>query len=382
MDLHFPAALRLHQYLIASHWDGKSLVGPDPGIRFNYRIGRFIKGYLRRLPWRDNYYYLQAQGYWTSSNWSLFARTGDESYREIALRTSQSMLERQREDGAWDYPNPEWRGRVATVEGCWGALGLLESFRRTANPSLLAGALRWHRFLIESVGFQRVGDELAVNYFAYRKGSRVPNNATLVLRFLAELAELSGDKGYLEPATGLLTFLRRSQTPDGELQYAVPGEGDSRGRPHFQCFQYNAFQCLDLMRYREVTGDDASLPLIKGVLEFLRRGLAEDGHAMYQCGVPHRAVTYHAAALGAAFATAGQQGIVGYEDAMDRAYSYVLRMQRQDGSFLYSLRDYGLLSDRRSYPRYLSMILYHLLVRAHGSEGEAVTKEEAREVAL
>jgi hypothetical protein len=39
-----------------------------------------------------------------------------------------------------------------------------------------------------------------------------------------------------------------------------------------------------------------------------------------------------------------------------------LSQQRQDGGFaFYSRHNYGFLRDTRSYPRYLSMILNHLL---------------------
>src|SRR5206468_3643342 len=129
LDQQFRAAIRLHRYTVARHWTGDDLVGPDPGIRFNYRIGRFIKSYLPHVRWNDDYYYLQGQGYWTLSNWRLFDLLGEECYRDIAVRCSASMLAVQRPDGAWNYPNPEWSGRVATVEGSWGSIGLLETYR-------------------------------------------------------------------------------------------------------------------------------------------------------------------------------------------------------------------------------------------------------------
>src|SRR5262245_57169697 len=149
----FQAGLKLNQYLVANHWQGQALIGPDPGIRFNYRIGRFIKGYFGRKFWKDNLYYLQGQGYWVLGNWELFARTGEETYREIALRCSEYMLAQQRDDGAWDYPNPEWRGRVATAEGTWGVLGLLETYRQTRDQRFLKGILEWYKFLLEEIGF-------------------------------------------------------------------------------------------------------------------------------------------------------------------------------------------------------------------------------------
>jgi hypothetical protein len=355
------AALRLHEYLTRAHWDGHRLVGPDVGIRFNSRIGRFIKSYLRGIPWNDDYCYLQAQGYWVLGNWQLFSLFGEEKYREIAVRCSGSILAQQREDGAWEYPNPEWRGRIATVEGTWAALGLLESYRQTGDAKLLAGAQEWHEFLVREIGFQQVGEELAANYFSGRQGSRIPNISAFVLPFLAELAEATGQEAYLEPCCGLMQFLQAAQETSGEFPYAVPGEPGSRCWRHFQCFQYNAFQCVDLMRYYDLSGDAAARPLIRKVLSFLRRGCAEDGHSFFECGDRHREVTYHTAVLARAFAKARGMSIDGYDALAKRAYSYLLSVQRPDGGFSFSRRDYFFLSDQRSYPRNLAMILSHLL---------------------
>ncbi len=362
MDQYLPGALGLYEYMITRHWNGRALMGPDPGIRFNYRIGRFIKSYLPNRNWNDDLYYLQSQGYWVFDNWRLFALTGDARYQDVAIKTSEYMLTRQRPDGAWDYPNPEWKGRVATVEGTWGSLGLLETYRHTTEPAFLAGALRWHDYMTRVIGYQKSGDELAVNYFAQRRDSRVPNNSTLVLQFLAALADLTGDERYLQPSAGLLAFLSGAQTSEGEFPYSVPGPDSAHGRVHFQCYQYNAFQCLDLMRYYEITHDETAVPLIAQVLQFLRGGLAQDGHARYECSNNYRAVTYHAAALGAAFAQAGEFGMEDYDTRAEKAFAYVTGLQRPDGSFPYSRHDYYVLGDRRSYPRYLSMILNHLLV--------------------
>ncbi len=377
MDQYISAAIRLHQYLAANHWNGLGLIGPDPGVRFNYRIGRFIKGYLRNLPWNDTYYYLQAQGYWVISNWVLFNRTQAEMYRDIALRCSEYMLELQRSDGAWEYPNPEWRGRIATVEGIWGSIGLLETYRQTSMPRFLEGALRWYKFLDERIGFQQIDDELSVNYFANRQGERVPNNSANALRFLAELADASGDETYLERSAGLLNFMQHVQKTTGEFPYSVRGMTGGESRPHFQCYQYNAFQCLGLIRYHELTGDTVSIPLITGVLSFLRHGLAADGHTFYQCGNRSREVIYHTGVLGAAFHKAKQIGIGDYDKQAGLAYSYLLGMQRPDGGFSYSRRDYYLFSDHRSYPRYLAMIMYHLLLAGFGSEDDAASKDQA-----
>lgn len=380
MDDYAQSALKLHDYLIAKHWNDQGLTGPDPGIRLNYRIGRFVKSYLPNLHWNDDLYYLQAQGYWILGNWHLFARTGEGTYREIALRCSHIILQRQRDDGAWEYPNPEWKGRVATAEGTWGALGLLESYRQTRDALFLSGGLRWHEYLTEKVGFQRLEDELAVNYFANRGGDRVPNNSAIVLRYLAELADVTGDKTYLQPCTGLLTFMKRVQKVTGEFPYAVGGAAGGKGQAHFQCYQYNAFGCLDLIRYYELTENAATLPLIAKVLKFLSGGLAEDGYACYACGNRHRTVNYHTAALAAAFTKADQIGIPGNENLATCAYAYLLDQQRPNGSFYHSQRDYFILNDRRPYPRYLAMILYHLQLSDYMLENRPMRKETVQVV--
>lgn len=358
------AAVKLHRYLVARHWDGRALMGPDPGVRFNYRIGRFVKAYLPLTSWNDTLCYLQGQGYWVLANWALHASTHDAAYRDLALRCSEDIAARQRGDGAWDYPNPEWAGRVATVEGVWASLGLLETYRTTGDARYLQPVLRWHRFLIDTIGFQRWDDALAINYFAARVGARVPNNSIDALRFLAELADVTGERSHLGPCAGLLEFVRQAQTAAGELPYAIAGRGGDRARHHFQCYQYNAFECLGLMRYYELTADAAALPIIRGALEFLVTGVAGDGRVFYACGNRHRFVTYHTAVVGAAFARACALGLGGYDALADRTLSAVLRLQTGDGACPYSHGDYYILSDRRSYPRYLAMILVHLLAAA------------------
>jgi hypothetical protein len=49
-------------------------------------------------------------------------------------------------------------------------------------------------------------------------------------------------------------------------------------------------------------------------------------------------------------------------EEIQRAYQRALTYQRADGGFrFFSKYNYRFLEDRRSYPRNLSMILYHLL---------------------
>ena len=335
------------------------------GIRLNYRVGRFVKSYASALPWRDDLYYQQTQAYWVLANWRLQDLTGDERFGRLACAATDGVLARQRPDGAWEYPNPEWRGRVATTEGTWAAVALLATGRRTGGEAYLEGALTWHRFLEEEIGYETVPGGLAFRYFADRQGASVPNNSADVLRLLAELADVTGEDRYLERAEGLLGFLAAVQRPDGELPYQVSSDGSPVRLPHFQCPQYNAFECLDLLRFRELTGDRRADPLIAGMLGLLRNKVGEDGRVPYACHRQHPRVTYHLGAVAAALQEGVRWGEEACAEPAVRALPRLVALQRADGTFPHSRQDYGFLRDDRAYPRTLAMILFHLLVLQH-----------------
>jgi hypothetical protein len=358
------AARRLHTFLLENQWDGSGLVGPDMGIRANYRVGRFLKAYLRFVPWSDSLHYLQGQAYWSIANWHLAEAFDDRTCADVAQRGSERILSAQRLDGGWDYPNPAWSGRSATTEGTWAGIGLLEAYVRTGDSRFVDGARRWHAFVETRVGFQPVSGGVAVNYFADRRGAAIPNCSTLLLHFLGDLAAATGDSGYRARCRGLLAFLAAAQKPSGELPYAVTSPAKEARLNHFQCYQYNAFQCLDLIRYNRGSGDSTAAPLIEGLLRFLQEGVSPNGCARYECGRSYGSVTYHTAALAAAFAAADALGHGSYGDLARRACAQLLARQRRDGSFPHSRQDYRVLADRRSYPRTLAMIHSHLLVLA------------------
>ena len=365
------AAGHLYAYILKEHWNGHALAGPDSGIRFNARIGRFIKSYLDFLPCQDSHIYLQGQGYWILSSWLMADLRGDEQCKEIALLCSNYVLAIQRPEGYWEYPNPEWKGRIATVEGNLATLGLLESYCRTRQESLLVGAKNWYRFLINGVGFQGGDGVLAVNYFANVPSAMVPNNTTLTLLTLAKLADATGDDQYLALGKSMVAWLRQVQLVAGELPYAVE-TSERKGRRHYLCYQYNAFEFLDLAQYYRITGDQAVWPVLEKLAVFLSDGISESGAARHDCHRDGTEVPYYTAAVAAALSQATVLGVGNLRSLADRAYRRVLSQQRTDGGIeFFSRGDYGLLTDRGSYPRNLSMILYHLLlelqVHAHHS---------------
>ena len=83
------AAERLHAHILRHHYSAGLVHGPDAGIRFNLRLWRFFKSALEFLPWKDDYVFIQSQGYWILANWMLHEATSERRYRDIALETAK-----------------------------------------------------------------------------------------------------------------------------------------------------------------------------------------------------------------------------------------------------------------------------------------------------
>ncbi len=371
------ASERLYRYILEHHWHPPVVTGPDPGIRWNARIGRFVKSYASFMNWRDDLVYAQAQKYWIQAN-LLISDIGLESgsgARRIAVECAEYLHDAQTPEGYWAYPNREWSGRIATVEGNYAAIGMLLAHGRTGAEPLLKAARRWYEYTVSDIGFQSRGRTLAINYFGNVPGARVPNNSASTVRMYAMLAAATGDDRYLEYCGPMLGFMADAQVDTGELPYAIIGVTGGE-RFHFLCYQYNAFQFLNIFDYWRLTGDDRAERILRGLAGYIKLGLTDTGAARYDCSNDVPEVVYYGAAIGVALREATAAGFGDHGELVDLAFARLLAHQRDDGGFPHSFQNYRYARDTRSYPRYLSMILTHLLTEAthrHSGSGTADT---------
>jgi hypothetical protein len=308
---------------------------------------------------------MQTQGYWVLANWRM-ATSGHPTAAALATTCCERIVAAQRADGAWVFPDPEWRDRVTTVEGLWASFALMETYQQTGESRWLEPVLVWDRFFKEQIGFQTYRNGLAVNYFAGRVDSLVPNNSFSAIRYLARLDQATGRSENRGTIDRLFNFLELTQQSSGEFPYEL----NNPRMQHFQCFQYHGFLLLDMLDYFAVTGDQRAVPIMQGLGRFLITGVTAAGDVLYQCGVPHRHVNYHAAVTMAALQQFWLQCPTACDDRLaEQVQTLVPRIERQllgrqraDGSLPHSRGDYRVLSDQRSYPRYLAMMLLHFLL--------------------
>lgn len=349
------AAFRLHHRIEENHWQTDRLVGPDPVGKVQWRITRFVRSYVPQLPNDDRYVYLQGMAYWIKANLRLWDLTGEPAYLEKARRSADYMVQHQSKEGIWIHPPiPGRRGFVSTVEGVWASLGLLAMYRAQRCDDYLEAAKKWYEVQTRQIGFQPTPRGLSANYYAHST-VLVPNVTTMLIWLCAELVDLTGDSSYETYVKPMLGFVESSQLESGELPYEV------EVRPHFMCFQYNSFEFLDLANYYDLTHDVTVLPILRRLVGFLETGVTSIGSCRYNCHKQYPEVNYWTAALAAALTKAQALGLGDNGSAVRHALRHLLALQRTDGGFDFSYRTYRLLRDGRSYPRYLSMILYLLL---------------------
>ncbi len=356
----------LHRFLYSKFWDGKGLYGPDPGLMLNLRLLRFIKSAVPPLRSIGNSYFLQTQGYWIKSNWSLHKLTRNQKYKKIAIDCSEYVVKKQRKDGSWEYPLRNWKNHVSTVEGTWVSLGLIDSFRNTGNPVFLEAAKKWYYFLINKTGFQEHEDSIVINYFAFsHKSRKVPNNTTLVLWLFSDLYKATGNSKFLALTGKMINFLELSQKSTGELIYEI-------GHEHYLCYHYNCFEFLDLYNYYTATHDNRIRKILERLAHYISTGITEKGSVKHNCFQTYPEIVMFSGVAGAALASAAKLRFGGYDRHINLLYKYLLKNQKSDGSFYYSKNDmvyfktpipWGFLSDKNSYPGPMSYILYHILTK-------------------
>ena len=333
-------------------------------MRWNIRIGRFVKSYAPFLRPTERYYFLQGQAYLAFASWTLGDLTGERAYHEAARAATRVIRDTQRADGAWAYPLPERRHLIATVEGDFGAVAMLDAFERDGDRAWLESALRWHAYLEREIGYQQHAGGLCVNYFQKPRGM-VPNNTCEWIWVLGRLARATGDAAYLAKVPAMLGFLETVMLPSGELPYELAGPHEPRTRVHYLCYQYNAFQCMKLAWYAQQHDDARARALAVRLADYLATGVLPSGAVRASCLSVLPQVLYYADAVGMALRTVSASGWADHHEAADRTFRFVLSHQRRDGGLEYFSRgDYGVLSDRNEYPRYLAMSLYHLSERA------------------
>jgi len=369
------AATRLHGHLLARHHAGGLVHGPDAGVRFHLRLWRFLKAGFPQVRWNDDYIFMQTQGYWIISNWMLSRLTHEPLYRSLALEAAEATLRLQQSAGFWRYPLPERKHLIATVEGNWAAMGLLASYTHEPSKEFLDGARRWYDYLTSTIGFQPHGSGKAINYFHQPRG-KLPNNSVEALWVFLRLAQVTDEKRYTEHVDGLVEFLAKTQLPGGELPYIVAGPYE-RGRIHYLCYQYNAFQYLKLAWAAALDPDPRLRRILRALGGFLAKGVTPSGACRADCACIRPETDYFTAVLAAALheasiadcrlpsesgmASVDRQPSALYRELSARCYDRLLARQRTDGSFAYTSGDYGFLRDSRSYPRPQAMTLFHLL---------------------
>ncbi len=359
------AAERLHSHLEKRHYAQGLIHGPDAGVRFNLRLWRFVKSALDFIAWNDDYVFMQSQGYWILSNWMLYELTGNPKFRAIAIESTEAVLRLQQAGGYWLYPLPERRHLIATVEGDWAAAGLLATYAREPRKEFLSAAVRWYDYLVGMIGFQPHDSGKAINYFDKPRG-KIPNNSVEAVWLFLRLAKASGDAQFAGHADSMLDFIAASQLHSGELPYIVEGPHE-KGRQHYLCYQYNAFQFLKLAWAESLRPDPRTERVLPVLAGFLCQGVTDEGASSADCHHTLPETDYFTAVLAAALNEAKRRGRSEAGELSDRCYVRLLKRQKYDGSFAYTDWDYGFLSDGRSYPRPLAMTLFHLLYPACGN---------------
>ena len=113
--------------------------------------------------------------------------------------------------------------------------------------------------------------------------------------------------------------------------------------------------------------------MLLSMADFLAGGLTRRASCRYDCFHETPETNYWTGALATALRIAHDLELGNYLDDSEKAYQFLLKQQHPDGGYGYSRYNYKILKDDNSYPRYLAMILHHLLYRVQADKLEKKT---------
>ncbi|MDC0527071.1 hypothetical protein OAO35_03900, partial [Euryarchaeota archaeon] len=302
------------------------------------------------------------QGYWIINNWKFFELTSRIEYARKSLETSKKLASKQSVEGCWKitHGNKKWRGVVSTVDNTFAALGLLETYKVTKSEEFLKSAEAWANYLIQNVGFHKYDYGYSIKYFSGKPSPAVPNNNTLVLWFLAELSNVTRNIEYIRFNERIIDFLEKVQKETGELPYSVESS-EVVGKEHYICFQYNAFELIDLLNFYRISPVKKLDRIIIRLSKFLLQAFDEKGASKFDCSHSFPNIFYYTSKVISALLLSKKFGFIDNVPFINNSLNLLLSNQNIDGSFPYSTNEYMFFKDKRFYPKESNFILSALL---------------------
>jgi hypothetical protein len=291
------AVLRLLQYCLENHW-----IGFDPYDGLNSEVfarlpfvhnkpGRLLFIQLMKRSPINLRPIMQVPRTANPKGWALFSTAllrlstlgwinGDAHIqllnRLIGLRSSEKAY------FCWGY-NFDWQTRTILVPKnepniiCTTFVGntLLDFYEKYKDTCYLEMALSAGLFLLNGLKMTQDDDGLCFSYTSLRR-DQVHNANLLGAAFLARLYALTGDVGFLDPATSAVRYSIRRQNPNGSWPY-----GESRTQAWIDNF-HTGYNLVALTKFCHYTGNDQfGSSVAKGFHFYKNHFLTETGMPRY-----------------------------------------------------------------------------------------------------
>ena len=208
--------------------------------------------------------------------------TGEARYRDLALESTAATLRLQHARGIWVLSASRAQHLIATVEGDWGAIGLLASYAREPRQEYLAGALRWYDYLVNRIGFQDAPPGKAINYFHRPRGKDAEQLGGGGVAFSAACGRRQGRSDFSSTCRAMLEFIAATQLPSGELPYIVAGQYES-GREPLSLFSVQCFSVLEAGVGRGAASSRRQGAILARARKFLAKGVTPSGASAADC---------------------------------------------------------------------------------------------------